>query len=212
MTGPGSVEQTRVMVVEDEERLRTVLTEGVREIGFPALSVRSGEDALRIMEQSPCDIAILDLNLPNMDGLKCFEILRERWPALEVIILTGFGTLEAAQAAIRLDVAEFLTKPASLGDLEKALHRAWRRRATSAAAAAPLPTCEQTVDQADVNEASPAQTLRDIEHDCIFAALERHDGNREKAAEELGISVRKLYYRLAEYERSGRAERRAGGG
>ncbi len=203
MNGAVPAELTRVLIVEDEDRLRTVLMEGVRDIGFPAVGVRCAEDAVRAMEQAPSDIAILDLNLPRMDGLKCFELLRERWPDLQVIILTGFGTLEAAQTAIKLGVVEFLTKPASLGDIEQALHRAWRRRPAPAPVAEAVSSEEPDDGDADPGEPGHPPTLRDIERESIYAALERHHGNREKAAEELGISVRKLYYRLAEYEHPG---------
>ncbi len=194
------MEETSVLIVEDEPRLRSILTEGVRECGFRATGVRTGEEALVAMQAAPCDIAILDLNLPGMDGLQCFEKLKERWPDVAVVILTGFGTLDAAQRAIRLGVVEFLTKPASLGDLEKALHRAWR------SVPAPVPehwtsdNLRPADTRSDVGATSPVRPLRDLERAWILAALERHDGNREAAASELGISVRKLYYRLSEYQ------------
>jgi len=199
------MEYTSVLVVEDEPRLRELLVSGIREIGFLATAVRSGEDAVKLMEIEPHDIALLDLNLPAMDGLECFEHLRDRWPDTVVIILTAFGTLEAAQRAIRLGVVDFLTKPASLGDIERTLHRAWR-------------LCVSRVDSADADPAStPSEesappdsvtntdtvdsrsTLREVERQHILAVLKRHHGNRAAAAAELGISVRTLYYRLAEY-------------
>ncbi len=187
------------MIVEDEARLRDVLVSSAQECGFRAKAVRAAEEAIAQMEQDPCDIVMLDLNLPCMDGLRCFEIVRERWPATSAIILTGFGTLEAAQRAIRLGVVEFLTKPASLGDIERALHRAWRMR------------FELSEDQVDdippitTNEAREAvqhdspRTMHEIERESITAALDRHGGNREAAAAELGMSTRKLYYRLSEH-------------
>jgi len=194
---PKSTEETFVLIVEDESRLRSILTEGVRECGYEAGGVRSGEDALQAMESRVADIAILDLNLPGMDGLQCFENLRERWPDLAVVILTGFGTLEAAQRAIRLGVVEFLTKPASLGDLERALHCAWR----SLPAQAQADRVDEGATPSDnAVHADAGRRLEELEREWILAALDRHDGNREAAAAELGVSVRKLYYRLSEYQ------------
>ncbi len=76
------------------------------------------------MEAAPADIVLLDLNLPGMTGMDFFRKLRDRWPITQVIILTGFGDLESAREAIRLDVVDFLTKPCHLGELEQALDRA----------------------------------------------------------------------------------------
>ncbi len=196
------VEETCVLIVEDEPRLRSILTEGVRECDFRASGVRTGEEALAAFEDAPSDIVILDLNLPGMDGLQCFQELKDRWPDVAVVILTGFGTLEAAQRAIQLGVVEFLTKPASLGDLEKALHRAWRSLSANApdniAGERPIPADKP----ADAGTAPAAGRLQDLEREWILAALERYGGNREAAAAQLGISVRKLYYRLSDYQGS----------
>lgn len=197
---PKSVENTVVLIVEDEPRLRSILAEGVRECRYQAAGVSTGEDALVAMKDAPADIAILDLNLPGMDGLQCFEKLRNRWPDLAVIVLTGFGTLEAAQRAIQLGVVEFLTKPASLGDLEKALHRAWRSLPAQAPEGIAGDSVVSTQQPAGKESAAAARPLEDLEREWILAALERHHGNREAAAAELGISVRKLYYRLSEYQ------------
>lgn len=119
-----------------------------------------------------------------------------------MVILTGFGTLEAAQRAIQLGVVEFLTKPASLGDLEKALHRAWRSLSANAPDNIPGERPIPADKPADAGTAPAAGRLQDLEREWILAALERHGGNREAAAAQLGISVRKLYYRLCDYQGS----------
>jgi DNA-binding NtrC family response regulator len=117
------------------------------------------------------------------------------------MILTGLGDLDAAQRAIRLDVVDFLSKPASLGDLELALNRAWRRR-NQLLERDPL-HADATAAFAFDAESDSARNLRDVEREHILSALDRNHGNRGAAAAELGISIRTLYYRLAEYERQG---------
>ena len=111
----------RVLVVEDEPRMRDLLTDLLPDMGFSSVAVRTAEEALKIMEADPHEIAIVDLNLPGMEGMEFFTTVRERWPRTQVIILTGFGDLESARQAIRLNVVDFLTKPCHLGDLEVAL-------------------------------------------------------------------------------------------
>ncbi len=191
----------RVLVVEDEPRLRHVLTRAIPDMGFDVAESARGDDALRVFEIATPDIVVLDLNLPDMDGIELFEIARKSWPSTEFIILTGFGSLEAAKQAIRLDVVDFLTKPASLGELEFALDRARRRRMGTMELP---PNMERETSVAETPpEAEPAGTLADIERAKIMEALRLNDGNRSAAARQLGISLRKLYYRIAEYQHQG---------
>ncbi len=205
-----------VMIVEDEPRLRTMLLRAVPDMGYEGVAAESGEDALRKMDQRPADIVILDLNLPGIGGMEVFEQIRQRWNQTSVIIMTGYGDLASARQAIRLDVVDFLTKPTSLGELEVALDRAWRRRLDllrdRKRLAAPAignlmdePVAQEEAAPARPSAAAPApagsaHNLRDLERQAIEQALERHEGNRAAAAAELGISVRTLYYRLREYE------------
>jgi DNA-binding NtrC family response regulator len=194
----------RVLIVEDEQRLRDLLVDVLPGMGFPATGVRSAEEATRLMETSPCDIALLDLQLPVMGGMDFFARLRQRWPATQVIVLTGFGDLEAARRAIRLDVVDFLSKPCPLREIELALERARRRihgidRGEIGAA---LPS--RAPSDAE-NKSEDAATLWEVERRQILSAIERNDGNRTAAAAELGISRRTLHYRLSEYRRMGRS-------
>lgn len=188
----------RVLIVEDEQRLGEVLARSVDQLGYRATVAGSGEEALHCMAQEPLPVAILDLNLPGMSGMQLFERIRQQWPDTQVIILTGFGELDTARQAIRLDVVDFLTKPCHLGDLEVALSRARQRLMRD------LPEADQTLLQDAVRLAPdhPAK-LADIERQTILAALARHDGNREETARELGISIRTLYYRLKQYQDQG---------
>lgn len=209
-----NLQPPKVMVVEDEPRLREMLLHAIPSMGFTCSGARSAEESLRQMDQAPADLLVLDLNLPGMDGLTFFEQVRERWPQTQVVILTGFGDLETARQAIRLSVADFLTKPCHLGDLEQALDRARKKWASALARTQPpRPTLSFTdhepgeePEPAELAEgdADPNQTLRDIERQHILAALERNAGNRAATAKELGISVRKLYYRIAQYQEEGR--------
>ncbi|HET6247858.1 MAG TPA: response regulator [Tepidisphaeraceae bacterium] len=182
----------RVIVVEDEPRLRELLQRAMANWGFEVAVARSGEEAIRLSESDPADIAVLDLNLPGMDGLELLARLRAKTPGVQAIVVTGFASLEAAQKAVHLDVVEFLTKPCHLGELEKALDRALRRLppAYPAAGAPQTPSAE-------------GMTLQEVERQHILATLDRQNGNRTATAAELGISRRTLYYKLEEYQKQG---------
>jgi DNA-binding NtrC family response regulator len=193
---PTTPDEVRVLIIDDEGRLRDVLTRAITSWGFQVASARSAEEALRLMHATKYDISIVDLNLPGMTGIELFEKLRSIQPEHQVIVLTGFGNLEAARAAIRLDVVDFLEKPCPLGELEKSLHRATQRLVR------PLPQAmEAAVEEPPGPET--VQKLEDVEREHIISALRRNDGNRTATAIELGISRRTLQYKLSEYQRQG---------
>lgn len=196
------MKRTRVLVVEDMQRLRETLVTAIAAMDYPATGAASAEAALIIMERDPHEILVLDLLLPAMNGLDLFEKVRQRWPETQGIVLTGFGELDTARRSIHLDIVDFLTKPATLGDLEVAIDRAYRRRLCVVGD----PPAEQRpeIRPTSIPAESPKSPLRDIERDHILAALERNGGDRNATAVELGISRRTLFYRLAEYRRETR--------
>jgi DNA-binding NtrC family response regulator len=227
---PSRATGRRVIVVEDERRLREMLLASIDESGFSASGASSAEAAVRLLSQEQFAIALVDLNLPGMGGMDFCDILHQRWPNVQIIILTGFGDLAAARRAIRLDVVDFLTKPCGMDELEVALDRArqrwverWLAGLTAANDAPPTHGSPRTAEpQPPVGGAAhrhadqqpggaihadeptaPAVSMEEMERELIFAALVRHHGNREAAAAEIGISVRKLYYRLQQYQRQG---------
>jgi DNA-binding NtrC family response regulator len=172
-----------VLMVEDEPRLRDLLGQALLNWSFSFSAARSGEEALRLCETASPDVLLLDLNLPGMDGLDTLANLRSRGVTAAAIILTGYGDLAAAQRAIELGVVAFLTKPFRLGELEKALAKAWKRPTPASAADDPPLT----------------HRLDEIERQHILTVLEQQNGNRTATAKLLGISRRTLQYRLAEY-------------
>jgi two-component system response regulator RegA len=191
----------RVLIVDDEPRMRELLSRAVGGWGFDVTTAKSGEEALRLAAEHAPHIALLDLDLPGIGGLETFKKLRDRQPDLQGIILTGFGSLDAARQAIHLDVVEFLTKPAPLGDLEHALDRAIRRLAPVLPTPPIIPDIMQDLPGSE--ESEPGQTLAEVERRHILETLTRNNGNRTATATELGISRRTLYYKLAEYQKDG---------
>lgn len=180
-----------ILIVEDEPRMRDVLARFASGCGYQTLTARTGEEALRLFASHKVDVVLLDLNLPGMGGIECFEQMRRHSTTAAVVVLSGFGDMDAARAAIRLGVSDFLSKPCHLGELEVALDKALRnRRDTSMLAARARGT----------ETGGSVQTLAQVERGHILSVLEKHTGNRAKAAVELGISLRTLYYRLEEYQ------------
>jgi DNA-binding NtrC family response regulator len=188
----------RVLIVEDEPRYRALLVTMLRGLGCEPDAVASAVEAMSRLGTENPDVVLLDLNLPGMSGMTFLERFRRRHAATPVVILTGDGSLESAQSAIRHRVTEYLTKPCHLGDLEAAIGRA--RRDLAAVPHAPV-TAPLTGPPRDPGASAPP-TMSEIERAAILAALARHGGRRAAAARDLGISRRTLQYRLAEYRRA----------
>lgn len=199
----------RVLVVEDESRLRDMLQRAVRDMGFEIAIAGSAEAGMRILEDRPIDILMVDLNLPGMGGMDMLQIVHRRWPDIQPIVLTGFGDLETARQAMHMNAVDFLTKPCALGDLEVSLERARQRRVARMPQIPLLPDPPPEEPQERATQPAPADTgnqtvsLEEMEKRHILATLEKNHGNRTQTAQELGISLRKLYYRLGQYQREG---------
>ena len=117
----------RVLIVDDDEALLEMLSEGLRLRDFEVYTAASGREALEIVQSTELDAVVSDLQMDGMSGLELSERLSDI-VEVPVILLTGRGSLETAIDAIRLGVYDFLQKPVKLDVLELALSRAIERR------------------------------------------------------------------------------------
>ena len=113
--------QLRVLIVDDEEELVRALEERLRLRGLQARGVTSGAAAFEAAAREPFDVALIDVKMPGLGGLKVAEELRGRLPGLQVILLTGHGSEEDAAEGRRLGAFEYLMKPVSIEALLRTL-------------------------------------------------------------------------------------------
>jgi len=108
----------RILVVDDEELIREVIAKKVEtSLGYEAIEASNGKEALARIEDSPPDLIITDLRMPEMDGLQLLSEIRAQHRTTPVIILTGYGSMEDAMAAIRLGASSFLRKPFDINEV-----------------------------------------------------------------------------------------------
>jgi two-component system, NtrC family, response regulator HydG len=120
----------RVLVVEDQRVLREGIVEALREAGFDVFGAGGVEDALRLFQLEPADAVVTDLRMEEPDsGLKLLERLKGIQPLTEVLIVTAYGTVEHAVAAMKAGASDFLVKPVNLGHLVEKVHSILRIRA-----------------------------------------------------------------------------------
>ena len=104
-------EKTKILVVDDEEVVRLSHIRTLASIHCNVEVVKNGSDALRVMEQRPADVVLLDLRMPGMDGMAVLKAIKQRWPETEVVIITGYPSVETAKEAVRLGAFDYLAKP-----------------------------------------------------------------------------------------------------
>jgi two-component system response regulator AtoC len=124
-----SATKGRILVVEDEREMRALLEKGLARRGFQPSVRGSADEAFALLEAEDFDTVLTDLRMPGMDGLALCERIVLNRPDIPVVVVTAFGTLETAVAAIRAGAYDFVTKPVDLDALTLVLERAVQHRA-----------------------------------------------------------------------------------
>lgn len=117
-----------VLLVDDERDFVEMLGLRLEEEGHRVATAFSGEEALQALTQSHdiTDVVLLDLKMPGLDGVETLKAIKERWPLLEVILLTGHGTIDSAVAGLKSGAFDYLLKPADFSELLEKLDQARR--------------------------------------------------------------------------------------
>ena len=110
-------EKTRILVVDDEEVVRLSHIRTLASMHCDVEVVPDGSEALREMERRPADVVLLDLRMPGMDGMAVLKEIKQRWPETEVVIITGYASVETAKEAVRLGAFDYLAKPVGPDDV-----------------------------------------------------------------------------------------------
>ena len=113
-----------VLLVDDEEGIRTVLSVAITDAGYTVVTAENGAQALDILESSSIPLIVTDIKMPGMDGLELLQRIKRDWPDSEVIMITGHGDVASAIKSLRLGAADFITQPFYDDALEVSLFRA----------------------------------------------------------------------------------------
>jgi two-component system response regulator RegA len=165
-----------LLLLEDDDALRLHLGNRLCKQGYNVIRCASLAQANQVLRSAQrIDTAILDQNVGQDNGLDLIEPLLARFPSCRILVLTGYGSIPAAVAATRRGAHNYLTKPASLGDILQAL-------------------LEDPTTMPELPDAPPS--LERLEWEHIQRVLEEHQGNVSAAARTLGIHRRTLQRRL----------------
>lgn len=170
---------TSILVVDDDAPLRERLARAFAERGLEVLQASDHAAALAIARERPIDRAVVDLRMPGPGGLVVVQELRALQPAIQVVVVTGYGSIATAVEAMRLGARDYLTKPAHADQI--------------------LATFEADHDAAPSEPDYEVPSLARVEREHIERVLQECNGNVSRAARVLGMHRRTLQYKLAKF-------------
>ncbi|OGQ98876.1 MAG: two-component system response regulator [Deltaproteobacteria bacterium RIFOXYD12_FULL_55_16] len=170
-----------ILLVDDEELFRTRLAKAFTQRGFMVFMAGDFVEALRIIGEQRPALGVFDLKMPGKSGLELIVAARESNPAMQIVVLTGYGSIATATEAVRLGALNYLPKPADVDDIIGAFAR--------------NPELALTVDQDEFS----APSLARAEWEHINRVLADCQGNISLAAKKLDLHRRTLQRKLQKY-------------
>jgi two-component system response regulator RegA len=169
-----------ILVVDDDGFFRERLARALRSRGHDVVAAGSAEEAELLPPGWEPHAAVLDLRLPGADGLECLRRLKDKYPPVRVVMLTGYGSIATAMEAVRRGAWDYLVKPADADQVLAALLR--------------LPG-----GAADAGDSPPVASLGRLEWEHIQRVLADCGGNVSRAASVLGLHRRSLQRKLRKF-------------
>ena len=117
----------RILVVDDEEGMRRLLSRVLTREGYETSAVANGAEALRLVASERFDLVVTDIKMPEMDGLQLLAELKEYEPSLPIIVITAYGTIENAVQALRSGAYDYIAKPFENDEIKLTVAKAFER-------------------------------------------------------------------------------------
>src|SRR5438093_10190038 len=118
----------RILFADDEKSLQEFMRAELPRLGHEVTVCPDGRAALKALEKSTFDAAILDLRMPGLNGIEVLEQLKQVAPDTEALVMTGHASMETAIDAMRLGAFDYITKPCKLAEIEAVLRKVAEKR------------------------------------------------------------------------------------
>ena len=123
-----SLTKERILIVDDEKNIVTSLQEILTDEGYDIVTAEDGLDALEMVQSEPPDLVLLDIWIPGMDGIEVLQAIKTYHPEIEVLVMSGHGTIDTAVKATKLGAYDFIEKPFSLNQLVMSVEKALKQK------------------------------------------------------------------------------------
>jgi len=121
--------QPKILVIDDDETVRRSYQRSLQTVRCDVETAANGEDALRALARHPFDVLLLDIRMPGMDGMAVLKAAKQTSPASEVVVITGYPTVEGAKEAVQSGAYDYLAKPVGPAEVIKATNAALNQKA-----------------------------------------------------------------------------------
>jgi DNA-binding NtrC family response regulator len=122
------VSEFKVLLVDDETDFVETLVKRLRKRKLDVRAASSGQQALDMLSESPSDVVVLDVKMPDMDGIETLRRIKKIAPSVEVVMLTGHANVEVAMQGMELGAFDYLMKPIDIDDLLYKLQDAFKKK------------------------------------------------------------------------------------
>jgi len=122
------VSEFKVLLVDDETDFVETLVKRLRKRKLDVRAASSGQQALDMLSESPSDVVVLDVKMPDMDGIETLRRIKKIAPGVEVVMLTGHANVEVAMQGMELGAFDYLMKPIDIDDLLYKLQDAFKKK------------------------------------------------------------------------------------
>lgn len=119
-----SPEKLRIMVLDDEPIVCKRLKPALEKLGYEVDAFTQSPEAMHQIQRIGYDIIITDLKMKEIDGMQVLSEAKKRHPGTEVIVITGFATMETAKQSLQMGVFDFIAKPFKLSEIQEVVNRA----------------------------------------------------------------------------------------
>ncbi|MDX2091204.1 MAG: response regulator [Kofleriaceae bacterium] len=170
---------TSILVVDDDDALRGRLVRAFADRGYEVKQASGHAEALVIARAHPIDRAVVDMRMEGLGGLAVIQDLHALQPAMQIVVVTGYGSIATAVEAMRLGARDYLTKPAQADQI--------------------LAAFDVDPDAPPVEPEYEVPSLAKVEREHIERVLQECNGNISRAARVLGMHRRTLQYKLAKF-------------
>src|SRR5271157_2382027 len=118
----------RVLIVDDEPDFVETIVKRLKGKGLEVEGVPNGKDAIALLDKAEFDVCVLDVKMPGMDGLETLSEMKKKNSLMEVIMLTGHGSVESGIRGLQLGAYDYIMKPVPFGDLLQKITQAYERK------------------------------------------------------------------------------------
>lgn len=186
---------SKILIVDDEQGIRSVLSDVLEDENFEVVAVSQGKECLSFLEKDYCDLVVLDVWLPDINGIDLLKEIKKLLPNLPVIIISGHANIDSAAKAVELGAYDFLEKPLAIEKMINVINNA-------------LQICQLKEENQNLKEAlvlhkttnkkykSLSQALLEFEKKYIEESL-KIGGDLETTAKQLDIPLDQLKEKIS---------------